>query len=299
MKNATEFGKKFKKFRDKLTAREVTKAPNGVIGEVIYAHLLWNANEKQADIAFKKLLSASVDLNDLRMNHVYETVDLIGSSYPQAQERAKRMKSVLNSIYRREHGVHIDSLEGSGKRDIREYFETLDGITPFVCNRVISVFYDVSAVPVDDRTLAILIENNLVHESSKLADTASWLGRQVKSDDVVLLHGSLQAWVEKQPTPKPKKQATKKVKKKKVAKKKVAKNPIAEKKVIKKKVEKKKVEKKKVAKKKVAKKKVAKKKVAKKKVAKKKVAKKKVAKKKVAKKKVAKKRTSKKKALNK
>ena len=297
MKNATEFAKKFKKFRRSLTSTTVEPSEHGVIGEVIYAHLLWNATTKQASKAYKKLLVAAVDLNDLRVNHIYETVDIIGANYPQAYERAKRLKSVLNAIYRREHGVHVSSLEGVGKREVLEYFETLSGMCPFVCNRVISISYDVAVVPVDDRTLAVLVANELIHESSTIADTTSWLSRQVKAKEVREIHMSLHAWVELQPVPKPKKIVTQKIvkkpKKDNKATKKVA-NKRTQKKIAPKKATKKKVAKKKVTKKPSVKKKTIKKKTIKKKNKKKATTKSRVSKK-TAKKKVVKRKGTKKK----
>ena len=268
MKNATEYAKKFKKFRRKLPSVDVATIEQGVIGEVIYAHLLSNAAAKQASIAYKKLIDASVDLNDLRMNHIYETVDLIGKNYPQADERAKRMKAVLNSIYRREHGMHVESLEGAGKRDVRDYFETLEGITPFVSNRVISICFGVAAIPVDDKTLAVMIANELLHEAASITDAASWLGRQVKADEVCDVHVCLHAWIELQPFPKPAK--LKSSKKKAVTKKSATKKKITKKAPSKKKVTKKPATKKKGTKKPATKRKTAKKKVTKKKGSKKK-----------------------------
>jgi len=207
VKNATDFAKKFKTFRKKLPKEEVIYSTHGPIGELIYSHLLWNATMKQADAAYKKLLDATVDMNDLRMNHVFEMIEIIGVAYPQAEERAKRLRSVLNAIYKREHNVTLDSLEGVGKRDVREYFETLNGITLFACNRVISMSFEVAAVPVDDRTLDALISNKIVHEEVSLIETSTWLGRQVKATEVLEIHACLQAWVELQPV---RKQAKKK-----------------------------------------------------------------------------------------
>jgi len=280
LKNATEFAKKFKTFRKKLPKAEVMQNKLGAIGEVIYSHLLWNATAKQADAAFKKLVGASVDLNDLRMNHVFEMIELMGVNYPQAEARAKRLKSVLNSIYGREHNVSVDSLEGVGKRDIREYFETLNGISTFVCNRVIAMSYEVAAIPVDDRTNNALIASGIVHEDSTVADTSVWLARQVKANEVCEVHVSLHSWVETQPSqvfskPKAKKAVTKKTTKKATAtttaKKASKKKPVTNK--VTKKTAKKKVNKKKASKrpslkkvtKKTAKKKITKKKIAKKK----------------------------------
>ena len=261
MKDATAFAKKFKTFKKKLPSVTVIANDYGVIGEVIYSHLVWNASEKDAAAAFKRLIDASVDLNDLRVNMIDESIERVGVEYPLVRDRVKRMHAVLNAIYNREHGMHIESLDGAGKREIREYFETLKGITPFVCHRVISICYNVAAVPVDERTLAILKVNSVVHETTTVEDAASWLARQVKADEVIDFHGGLQAWVEIQPTPKEEPKLKKPVKKK-ATKKKVAKKKVA-KKVAKKAASKKKTTKKKVAKKtnkKVAKKKTTKKK---------------------------------------
>jgi hypothetical protein len=298
VKNATDFAKKFKTFRKKLPKEEVIYSTHGPIGELIYSHLLWNATMKQADAAYKKLLDATVDMNDLRMNHVFEMIEIIGVAYPQAEERAKRLKSVLNAIYKREHNVTLDSLEGVGKRDVREYFETLNGITLFACNRVISMSFEVAAVPVDDRTLDALISNKIVHEEVSLVETSAWLGRQVKATEVLEMHACLQAWVELQPVRKPvKKKIVKKAPSKKSVEKKAPKQET-KKETIKKKVAKKvakRVTKKKVTKK-PATKKTAKKKEAKKpttkKAVKKKVVKKKTTKK-IVKKKIVKKKTKK------
>ena len=219
MKNAAEYAKRFKKFVRKLPSIEVTANEDGVIGEVIYSHLLWNANAKQARAAYKKMMSAAVDLNDLRMNQVFEIIELVGVNYPRVEERAKRLRTVINAIYLREHDVKVESLAGAGKRDVREYFETLNGITPFVCNRVIALCYEVSAMPIDERTIDAMISNELLHEDVTVSDAASWLTQQVRADDVCEVHASLHAWVETQQDRASIKSVKKKAVKKKVAKK--------------------------------------------------------------------------------
>ena len=193
---------------------EVSTSKHGAVGEVIYSSLLWNATTRQANGAYKKMINSSVDLNELRVNVVSETIELIGVNYPQAFERAKRLRTVLNAIYLREHSLEISSLVGAGKREIREYYETLSGITPFVCNRVIALQYGVAAIPVDDRTLSALVANSLVSDSADVEETTAWLGRQVKADDVCTLHAQLHAWSSSQPVKTESKSTTTKVTKK-------------------------------------------------------------------------------------
>lgn len=243
MKNATEFAKKFKTFRKTLPTADGSASKSDAVCEVIYSSLLCNATPRQATTAFKKMIKSSVDLNDLRVNVISETMELIGVNYPQAFERSKRLRTVLNAIYLREHSMEVASLEGAGKRDIREYFETLSGITPFVCNRVIAMQYGVAAIPIDDRTHAALASNGIISEDADIEETTNWLGRQVKADDVCGVHAQLHAWASTQPVklaPKPtakstngtakvvnkaatKKKVTKAAKKKTTSKKKVSK----------------------------------------------------------------------------
>jgi hypothetical protein len=199
VKNATEFAKKFKTFRKTLpTADGSVSKPNPVC-EVIYSSLLWNATPRQATTAFKKMIKSSVDLNELRVNVISETMELIGVNYPHSFERSKRLRTVLNAIYLREHSMEVASLDGAGKRDIREYFETLSGITPFVCNRVIAMQYGVAAIPIDDRTHAALSSKGIISEEADIEETINWLGRQVKADDVCDVHAQLHAWASTQP----------------------------------------------------------------------------------------------------
>ena len=199
MKNATEFVKKFKKFRKSLPASDTLVNKGGAVHEIIYSSMLWNATSKQASGAYKKLIKSAVDLNEIRVNVIPETIDLIGSNYPQAFERSKRLRTVLNAIYSREHCMEITSIESAGKRDVREYFETLSGITPFVCNRVISLQYGVAAIPIDDRTLAALSLNGIISEDADIREAASWIGRQVKAEDVCGIHAQLHDWMSSQP----------------------------------------------------------------------------------------------------
>ena len=252
MKNSTEYAKKFKTFCKKLPPATAQAHKDGPIAELIYSQLLWNASTRQAGTAYKKLMNAFIDLNDLRMNMPHETIVVIGVSYPQAEDRARRLRSILRGIYLREHDVKLSSLEDAGKTEAKEYIQTLDGMTHFVAGRVLSLCFGVSTFPVDERTCRALLSEGVMHEETDLEEAASWLGRQVNAKDVAKVHGSLHAWVESNP-------AAKKKTSKKTAKK-TAKKPT--KKVVKKvttKSVKKKVVKKKATRKKTAKKKISKK----------------------------------------
>lgn len=256
MKNSTEYAKKFKTFCQKLPATTAEAHVDGPVAEVIYSQMLWNATSKQADSAYRKLMRACIDWNDLRMNMPRETIEMIGVSYPQAEDRSRRLRAILRGIYLREHDVKLTTLSESGKTEAKEYIQTLEGMSHFVAGRVLSLCFGVSAFPIDDRTFHALMSEGLLHDETNIEEAALWLGRQVKARDVGKVHGSIHAWVEKKPAPK--KTVSKKTAKK-IAKKSVRKTV---KKIVKKitvKAEKKKVKGKKVTKKTTTKKKTSKK----------------------------------------
>lgn len=228
MKNSSEYAKKFKTLCKKLPAQEAVVHADGPVAELIYSQLLWNATKKQADTAYRKLMKASIDLNDLRMNMPQETIEIIGTAYPQAEDRARRLRATLRAIYLREHDVTFTSLSDAGKTEAKEYIQTLEGITHFVSGRVLSLCFGVSVFPVDDRTYHALRTAGVLHEDASLDEVAIWLSRQVKANEVSKVHGRIHAWAEKQPVRKtaPKSAATKAVTamaaKKKAAKKKTS-----------------------------------------------------------------------------
>lgn len=171
---------------------------------VVHAFLLWDAPAAKAVSACERLRGAVVDLNDLRVSTVDEIVDALPAKYPQARERADRLRAVLRGIYLREHGVTLGGLASGSKRDVVQYLDGLPGMVPFVAARVALVGFGVEAVPVDGRILQRLRDEapDAVDEKIGEAETAALLAKwasgagRTASD----LHARLLAWVESAPS---------------------------------------------------------------------------------------------------
>lgn len=198
MKNAAECGRKFRSL-----LRRIHKAPlpdhahaDDPMGVLIFSQLLWEARTPQAKEAMKRLLEATVDFNELRTLLPYETMEIIGDAYPRCEERSRRLRATLRAIYEREHAVTLDGLLEMGKRELRTWLETLDGITSFASARVMLLSFDTHAIPVDEQTRACLVEAKAVHPTADLQETASWLSHRVLSEDAGKVHGALQGWVD-------------------------------------------------------------------------------------------------------
>ncbi|MFI4862412.1 MAG: hypothetical protein ACIAXF_17235 [Phycisphaerales bacterium JB063] len=235
------------------------------ITQLVVGFLTWNATTKQAEGAFDKIMSQVVDLNELRVSLNFEIVEMIGVRYPQAEERAIRMRESMNEVFEREHDWRLHSAKTKGKREQREYLDTLPGIPPYVAAQVALLCFGAHAMPVDDKLAALLIDQGVADEGMTPAEIESWLLRQIKAGDALDAHLALQHWADGKKMPALSKPAVKK----KVAKKAPAKKPTT-KKAAAKKVPTKKATKKKPTTKKTTKKKTATKKPTRSRIAKKK-----------------------------
>lgn len=175
------------------------------IAELVISFLTWNATSRQADTAFGKIMAQVVDLNELRVSHTNEVIELIGVRYPDAQHRVIRLLQSMMEIFEREHDYKMGSLGARSKREQREYLDTLPGIPSYVAGRVALLSFGAHAMPVDDRLLTLLVKAGVFEVGTTPADAESWLTRHVKASDALDTYLALQEWADRQrvtiPTP--------------------------------------------------------------------------------------------------
>ena len=253
-KQERAFAAVLKKARSASSGEEAD--PLEPVAQLVFSFLTWNATSRQADTAFGKIMAQVVDLNELRVSHAPEVIDLIGVRYPDAHNRVLRMLEAMNEVFEREHDYKLTSAQAKSKREQREYLDTLPGTPPFVAARVALLSFGAHAMPVDDRLLTLLIKAGVFEPGTAPADAEGWLTRQVKAGDAEEAYLALQEWADGQrvslaspPKAAPVKKAPAKAPAKKPAEKRATKKKTA-KKVAKKKATKKKTTKKRVAKKK-------------------------------------------------
>lgn len=198
MTAATNSAKALNDLMKKLGTPEPIVYPDAddPVAVLVMSMLLWDANSSKAITAYQKLRSSVVDFNELRVCMPQELVDHVGVRYPNASERCQRMRAALNDVFRREHDVKLDHLKGFGKREVKKYVESLDGIVPYASARVQLMCFDTHAMPADEQLRKMLISAAVIEESLEVADVSNWLTRYVKSGDGIAAHTALQTWVE-------------------------------------------------------------------------------------------------------
>jgi len=198
VKNASLCAKKLNVLLKKIgpvTAPEFP-CPSDPIATLVSSMLMWESTTDKAAAAYERLLEQVVDFNDLRVCMPHETLELIGPRYPRALDRCQRLRAVLRNIYLREHAVSLDRLLPAGKREIKKYVDTLEGIVPYAAARVLLLSFGTHVMPVDDQLRIQLIEAEVSDSSMEVPDLSSWMTNQIKAEDAVAAHHSLQAWAD-------------------------------------------------------------------------------------------------------
>lgn len=198
MKNESAFTKKASAFLKKVRSSQGGEAPpqRDPVTQLVVAFLEWNATRAAAKSAHARITAELVDNNDLRVSHAHEIVELLGPRYPRAEERAQRLHESLQEIYLREHAISLESLAGKPRKTVRQYLDSLPGMTSYVATQVGLVSFNVGGVPVDDNTLELLLVEELVDPSASTDEASAFLEKLIKDEECLETHLALQAWSE-------------------------------------------------------------------------------------------------------
>ncbi|MFN0131802.1 MAG: hypothetical protein ACKVW3_04605 [Phycisphaerales bacterium] len=172
-----------------------------LLWQLVFAYMAWDAGPARAADATAKLHRAVVDYNEMRVCLPHELVSVIGERYPKALERMTRLRGTLNHLYKREHAVSLAKPQGLGKREAREYLESLDGMPGAVAARLTLLAFGGHAFPCDERLAAALRDLNCLPPETDHAAAAGWLERHHRAGEAAEPFLYLEAWAPDRPAP--------------------------------------------------------------------------------------------------
>lgn len=180
----------------RFTPTQIPEHPFGdpVIEQLVLAFLAWEAGEKRAAAAPAKIAAQCIDVNELRICLPSEIVSILGTTYPKAAERAERIRATLNDIFDREHDVSLAHLPNLGKREARQYLDSLQGIPPYVAARTALLALDCHAFPADERLAKLLAAERCLPDDLAPADAAGWIERHTRAGEAGPMFLALEAW---------------------------------------------------------------------------------------------------------
>ncbi|MHC4975758.1 MAG: hypothetical protein ACYTF7_04020, partial [Planctomycetota bacterium] len=132
---------------DDLTPIETGVDP---IREFVWSLLLWDSTRTKAARALERVDNHVVDYNELRISLPDEVQSVLGTRYPNCEERAFIIQKSLNAVFHSQNDVSLEGVTKMPKREARKLLESLDATPPFVTARVMLLALGGHAVPIDD-----------------------------------------------------------------------------------------------------------------------------------------------------
>lgn len=164
------------------------------VDTLVYSLLLWESTNTNARSAWKKLHDYFIDYNDLRAALPEEIAAAFGEKYPRCEERALRLRAILNDLYGRFHSVTGASFNSLAKRELKTLFESIEGLCEFAADRTLALCFDVHAVPVDDRLRDLFVSEGCIPSDTETSAIARMLERTVESGELKHFCAVLEAW---------------------------------------------------------------------------------------------------------
>lgn len=205
MKNESQYARKLTALLRTIRSKSKVEPPAATdpITQIVIGFLEWNATRTKALEAHGRLMAQLVDNNDLRVSLPVEIIALIGADYPQVQVRINRLREVLQDIYIREHDVTLEALNGKPKKQVKQYIDTLSGMIPYVSSQVMLMNFGHHAIPVDERLMEMLLEEDAIDPEATVLEVGAFLEHQVKAGEGIEAHASLRAWEDSRNRPSP------------------------------------------------------------------------------------------------
>ena len=186
MTRASEYAAKVKRLLNRLR-REHGKPPvvepTDPLEQILTAILARNATDAGARKAYALLREATVDLNDLRVTRAADICEIIGTKSPDAVARAYAIRDALKEVFDRENSLSLDFLRDRGRREARQYLESMKGVDAFAAASVMLFSLGGHAIPLDDAMLEVLRAEEVVHPAADLAAVRAFLERHISAAD--------------------------------------------------------------------------------------------------------------------
>lgn len=186
MKHGGEYARRLKKLYTQVvrkTGKLPPAEPTDPIEQLIIGILSGCTSLIKAQTIFRKLRQQVVDLNELRVTPPMELAEMIGDAVPLAREKAQRIVDSLNAIRRRQDSLELGFLKQRGRREAREYLESLEGVDRAAAASVVLYSLGGHAIPVDDLTLYVLQKEDVVDPDASPAEVQAFIERHVNASD--------------------------------------------------------------------------------------------------------------------
>jgi endonuclease III len=187
MKDGTLYAGKLKRAFSRLRqsmAAPVVPEPSDPVRQLALSIVGEECGEEEAGRALDKLLMTMVDLNEVRVSTPDQVHRGLGNRIPDGLERSRRLIRALQRVYEHEHCLSLERLRNMGRREAREFLESLEGVNDYSAAAVMVWSFGGHAIPVNDAVHRSLREAGLVHPAASRVEVQAFLERNVAAAQV-------------------------------------------------------------------------------------------------------------------
>jgi endonuclease III len=168
----------------------------GLAGELVYSFLAWEAGQRRAGRAARRLAAAVVDLNELRVCVPAELRGMFGPRYPMALDRARRLRAALQSVFEQDGTFSLSSLASLSALEAQATLLDIPGVTPFVAARVSLLGLGCPALPIDGRIARALRRCGALPADVRNDDAGQWATESLGDVNLADAYLRLDRWVD-------------------------------------------------------------------------------------------------------
>lgn len=195
-----------------------------ILEALIHSLALEHTTETATKMAFRRFSDYFIDFNDMRVSRPEEIVEMLGEDSTAAKAVASNIIKVLTMIFRKYNTINLESLRKAGKRQARATLEKFDNISSFCVDYCLLTAMGGHAIPLTEKMVKFLKDNELVHPSADVNEIGGFLARQIPASNAYEFYSLLRRQSEEQKGLKKKttttrRKSTKSTKKKKTKKK--------------------------------------------------------------------------------
>ena len=174
-----------KSFRvsSRLPRHAAPHEPIDPLARLIRGFLEYDCDELRTAAAERKIMENMVDFNELRVTPAIELAALLGVRYPFAESRCSALHRTLQSIFDREHLMRLDRIKEMKKAEVRPYFQSLAGITPYVEAAIAVDCFGIAAAPIDTKMLLWLISKDALPEGTDIKAAQHIVEKHIKAGE--------------------------------------------------------------------------------------------------------------------
>jgi len=143
--------------------------------------LLEESSQAAVDEAMSRIPAGFVDLNELRVSFPHEIAEVVpGVSH--IQRKASRITQLFNAMFLKHNTMTWDFLRSYNIRDLRQYFEKIDGGDAVLGAAAVMLMSSGHAIPADSDVRRTLGRLGLTEHGEDVAALQSFLERAVSKE---------------------------------------------------------------------------------------------------------------------